>query len=169
MKIPRVTGKLREATAAYALDPTVIVERAYQAITQSDPSYARLPPNTKSDFLESIRFSAVLWCKTMLTGEYPSDEDMETFRNLGRRRVHQGVELASLLRAYRVGSKELWAIYLEFAPKNQDVQNELLYTVSPYLLDHFDEMAQSDRKCLYGRAIRAVKMERRVAIRTLPI
>ena len=143
MKVPRVTGKLRELTAAYERDPTVIVERTYIAITQSDPVYAGLPPGTKKDFLESIRFSAVLWCKTMMTGEYPSDEDMETFRNLGRRRVHQGVELASLLRAYRVGSKELWAIYLEFGAEHQDVQNELLFSLSPYLLDHFDEMAQA--------------------------
>jgi carbohydrate diacid regulator len=143
MKIPRVTGKLREVTIAYERDPTVIVERAYKAITQSDATYAKLPPSTKSDFMASIRFSAVLWCKTMLTGEYPSDEDMEIFRNLGRRRVHQGIELASLLRAYRVGSKELWAVYLEFAAEHQEVQSELLFTVSPYLLDHFDEMAQS--------------------------
>ncbi len=143
MKIPRVTGKLREVTIAYERDPTVIVERAYKAITQSDATYAKLTPSTKSDFMASIRFSAVLWCKTMLTGEYPSDEDMEIFRNLGRRRVHQGIELASLLRAYRVGSKELWAVYLEFAAEHQEVQSELLFTVSPYLLDHFDEMAQS--------------------------
>ena len=56
MKVPQVTGKLRESTAAYARDPTVIVERAYRAITQSDPSYAGLPASTKSDFMESIRF-----------------------------------------------------------------------------------------------------------------
>jgi carbohydrate diacid regulator len=143
MKIPRVTGKLREVTVEYARDPTVIVERAYSAITQNDPTYAGLPPSTKSDFMESIRFSAVLWTKSMLTGQYPSEEEMEIFRNLGRRRVHQGIELASLLRAYRVGSKELWAVYLEFASKHQDAQNELLFSVSPYLLDHFDEMAQA--------------------------
>jgi carbohydrate diacid regulator len=143
MKIPRVTGKLREAAAAYARDPTVIVERAYRAIAQSDPVYAELPPSTKGDFMESIRFSAVLWSESMLTGEYPSEEDMERFRSLGRRRVHQGIELASLLRAYRVGSKELWAVYLEFASTHQDVQSELLFNVSPYLLDHFDEMAQA--------------------------
>ena len=143
MKVPKVTGKLREATAEYERDPTVIVESAYKAITQSDPTYAGLPQSTKNDFMESIRFSAVLWCKTILTGKYPSDEDMETFRHLGRRRVHQGVELASLLRAYRVGSKALWGVYLDFASKHQDVQNELLFTVSPYLLDHFDEMAQA--------------------------
>ncbi len=143
MKIPRVTGKLREVTAMYASDPTTIIERAYSAITQSDPIYAGLPPSTKGDLMESIRFSAVLWTRSMLTGEYPSDEDMEVFRNLGRRRVHQGIELASLLRAYRVGSKELWAIYLEFASKHKDVQDELLFNVSPYLLDHFDEMARA--------------------------
>jgi carbohydrate diacid regulator len=143
MKVPRVTGKLREAAAEYARDPSMIVERAYRAITQGDPVYAGLPASTKNDFMESIRFSAVLWSTSMLTGEYPSDEDMERFRNVGRRRVHQGIELASLLRAYRVGSKELWAVYLEFAAEHEDVRNELLFSVSPYLLDHFDEMAQA--------------------------
>jgi carbohydrate diacid regulator len=143
MKVPQVTGKLREAAAAYARDPTVIVERAYRAIVQNDPTYAGLPPSTKNDLMESIRFSAVLWSKSMLTGQYPSEEDMETFRSLGRRRVHQGIELASLLGAYRVGSKEMWAVYLEFGSKHQDVQNELLFTVSTYLLEHFDEMVQT--------------------------
>src|ERR1700739_2435606 len=133
MKIPQVTGKLREATEVYANDPARIVERAFRAITQSNPTYAELPPNIKNDVIESVRFSAVLWFKSMLTGQYPSDEDMEIFRNLGRRRVHQGIDLASLLRAFRVGSKELWAAYLEYASKHQDIQNELLFTVSPYL------------------------------------
>ena len=143
MKIPQVTGKLREATARHANDPASIVERAFRAITQSDPTYAELPPNIQNDVIESVRFSAVLWFKSMLTGQYPSDEDMEIFRTLGRRRVHQGIDLASLLRAFRVGSKELWAAYLEYASKHEEIQHELLFTVSPYLLDHFDEMAQS--------------------------
>jgi carbohydrate diacid regulator len=143
MKIPKVTGKLREVTAEYARDPSMIVERSYRAISQNDETYNDLSSSTKSDVLESIRFSAALWFNSMLTGQSPSDEDMEIFRNLGRRRVHQGVDLASLLRAYRVGSKELWNAYLELASKHQEVQNELLFTVSPYLLDHFDEMAQS--------------------------
>jgi carbohydrate diacid regulator len=143
MKIPVVTGQLREATAKHASDPSAVVERAYRAVAQSDETYNELSSITKSDVMESIRLSAVLWFNSMLTGECPSDDDMEAFRNLGRRRVHQGVDLASLLRAYRVGSKELWAAYLEFASKHPDVQNELLFVVSPYLLDHFDEMAQS--------------------------
>lgn len=143
MKIPKVTGRLREVTAEYARDPSEIVERSYRAISQRDQIYNDLSSTTKSDVMESIRFSAVLWFNSMLTGEYPSDEDMEVFRDLGRRRVHQGVDLASLLRAYRIGSKELWAAYLELASKHQDVQSELLFSVSPYLLDHFDEMAQS--------------------------
>jgi carbohydrate diacid regulator len=143
MKIPNVTGKLREATAKYANDPSVIVERAFHAVAQDDEGYNELSSSTKSDVMESIRLSAALWFNSMLTGQCPSDEDMEAFRVLGRRRVHQGVDLASLLRAYRIGSKELWAAYLEFASKHPDVQNELLFVVSPYLLDHFDEMAQS--------------------------
>jgi carbohydrate diacid regulator len=142
MKIPQLTGKLREATAMYASDPAVIVERSYRAIAEIDGPYTELSPGTKGDVLESIRFSAVLWCKTMLAGKYLSDGDMETFRNLGRRRVHQGVDLASLLRAFRVGSKEIWATYLEFASKHQDIQNELLFTLSPYLLNYYDEIAQ---------------------------
>jgi sugar diacid utilization regulator len=143
MKIPNVTGKLREATAKYANDPSVIVGRAFRAVARDDEGYNELSSSTKSDVMESIRLSAVLWFNSMLTGQCPSDEDMEAFRVLGRRRVHQGVDLASLLRAYRVGSKELWAAYLEFASRHPDVQNELLFVVSPYLLDHFDEMAQS--------------------------
>ena len=39
----------------------------------------------------------------------PSAATLETVAASGRRRVHQGVQLDALLRAFRLGSKLIWA------------------------------------------------------------
>lgn len=56
--------------------------------------------------------------------------------------MHQGVELTALLGAFRVGSRELWSDYIAVARQHEEVRDELLFAVSPYLLDHFGRMEQ---------------------------
>mgnify|MGYP001941661511 CR=1 FL=1 len=57
-------------------------------------------------------------------------------------RVHQGISLANLLRAYRVGSSEIWSVMLDAVAGRPELHREMLYTVSPFLMSHFDRMAR---------------------------
>ncbi len=117
--------------------------RCYSRLLEVDESYSSLSPAVRQDVLESIRFSAKLWFESILSGAFPSSEDMETFAASGRRRVHQGITLYSLVRAFRVGSREIWHAYLELAEDDKGLRDELLFVVSRYLLDHFDLMSQT--------------------------
>jgi sugar diacid utilization regulator len=73
---------------------------------------------------------------------------LEPLVAFGRRRVHQGVSLPSLLQAFRTGSRVLWDVLLESANQSDEPQrapllNELLFRVSPYILYHFDLMGRT--------------------------
>ncbi len=141
--VPRVTGRLRDRTLEFNADPTALVMRCYSQLLEVDDNYSSLSPAVRQDVLESIRFSAELWFKSILSGTFPSAEEMETFAASGRRRVHQGVTLSSLIRAFRVGSREIWHAYLELGENDEGLRDELLFVLSRYLLEHFDLMSQT--------------------------
>lgn len=141
--VPQVTGKLREETLALSSNSAEFVDRCYEAFASSEGAYAQLPPATRSDVMELIKLSAALWFEAVLTGTPPSDEDVEHFALFGRRRVHQGIGLTALLGAFRIGSRELWNSYIQIATKNAEVRDELLFSLSSYLLDHFGKMVQA--------------------------
>jgi len=140
---PQLSGPLREKIRVLAEHPDLIIDRAYAAIVNLEDGYSGLTSVVKRDVMESIRLSAQLWFKTMLDGTFPSADELEVFRASGRRRVHQGLSLPSLLRAFRLGSREMWQVFLELGEGNEALRDELLFVLSPYLLDHFDLMAQS--------------------------
>ncbi|HEY0229719.1 MAG TPA: helix-turn-helix domain-containing protein, partial [Dokdonella sp.] len=143
MKPPKLSGPLREKALILAENPDLIIDRAYSAIVNLDDGYSGLNPVVKRDVMESIRLSARLWFKSILEGTFPAADELEILRASGRRRVHQGLPLTSLLRAFRLGSREMWQVFLELGEDDEALRNELLFVLSPYLLDHFDLMAQS--------------------------
>lgn len=67
---------------------------------------------------------------------------MDQIAAFARRRVHQNVPLRSLLRAFRLGAGELWRTCTELAEADPALAHELLFEISPYLLDYFDAMAE---------------------------
>ena len=112
-------------------------------LTATEGDYAQLGATTRGDVIESIKLSATLWFEAILTGRPPSSADIEHFSLFGRKRVHQGVNLTALLGAFRIGSREVWNSYMAVAADEEEVRNELLFSVTPYLLDHFGHMAQT--------------------------
>jgi sugar diacid utilization regulator len=142
-KVPQVSGKLREETLALAADPQDIIDRCYMAMAQGEGDYTHMSSSTGSDVIDSIRQSAALWFDAILTGTAPSPAVVEQFSLFGRKRVHQGISLTAVLGAFRIGSRELWNSYLAAAEKNDEIRDELLFSVTPYLLDHFGKMVQS--------------------------
>jgi C4-dicarboxylate-specific signal transduction histidine kinase len=78
----------------------------------------------------------------MLSGEPPSAQDMDVFREISQRREHQRVPLQSLLQALRLGLREIWSTYIALGELDERIAKELLADVSLYLLDHFDLIAQ---------------------------
>jgi sugar diacid utilization regulator len=140
--VPRASGQLAEVAMALARDPATLVERANQALLHGDTAYAGLPASVRADVRESIEFSARLWLKAVVDGHLPGDDDLLTVSESGRRRVHQGVPLSSLLHAVRLGSRELWHAMLEACGAEGASRDQLLNLFSPFLLDFFDTLSQ---------------------------
>ncbi|XBS68496.1 helix-turn-helix domain-containing protein [Acerihabitans sp. KWT182] len=139
--VPTLSPALRENTLRLADHLPAMTDGVFRSLLKMK-EYAELMPVVRLDVDKSIAFSADLWFQTMLSGMPPSAEDLRIFEEFGQRRVHQGMPLPALLRAFRLGSLELWREYIRIAEQNEDLREELLFSISPYLLTYFDAMAQ---------------------------
>ncbi len=140
-KVPRISNHLREKTVSIAADLTRVVERTLAILMQID-GYRLLTPAAQRDVRESVALSAKVWFETLLSGELPSAQDMDIFREISQRREHQRVPLQSYLQALRLGLREIWSTYIALGELDERIAKELLADVSLYLLDHFDFIAQ---------------------------
>jgi carbohydrate diacid regulator len=141
--IPKLSGSLRKHTLALASDPSAVVDRTYARLLELEGSYADLPSSVRDDVLQSLEYCARLWFDTLVNGTAPAAEEMESLADASRRRVHQGIELSPVLRAFRLGGLEVWSALLLIAEKDEDSRDQLLFEVSRYLLESFDHMSQT--------------------------
>jgi sugar diacid utilization regulator len=142
MHTPRLQGRLRDMARAIAGDPGPIVARIGRTLIDHDASYAALSPAVKQDVREFLAFSAGVWFRTILEGDSPTETELQVLSDTARRRVHQGISLTSLLRAVRLGSRELWSTLLEVARDDAGARDELVVVFSSHLLDYFDDLAE---------------------------
>ncbi|MES2682138.1 MAG: helix-turn-helix domain-containing protein [Pseudomonadota bacterium] len=97
----------------------------------------------REELRRTAEINARIWSRTLLSGIPPTASEFTAVAENSRRRVHQGISLSSLLRAYRIGSRALWMEMLKEAGDNRELQYELLVQVSPYFMHYFDLLAQS--------------------------
>ncbi len=122
----------------------VVVRRALIAMRGSIPEYAHIDNAAiQLDVQQSVAHNVRMWFNALLSGHPPTEKELEPLISFGRRRVHQGVSLQSLLQAFRTGSRVLWDVLLEEAGKDEEIHRELLFKVSPYILLHFDLMGRT--------------------------
>lgn len=95
------------------------------------------------DIQESLDYVLQLWLRGLLEDRWPSPLELEPLVAYGRRRVHQGISMESLLQAARSGARMLWEETLARAESNPGLMQELLYRVSPRLLAYFDLVGQT--------------------------
>jgi carbohydrate diacid regulator len=138
---PEISVQLRENIAALADEPSYLIDRCYATVMRVD-GYASLGISEKRDVRKSIDLFVKRWCSSILEQAWFTPEEIEIFESSVRRRVHQGVSLVSLLCAFRLGIKELWLVHLGLAEHDTALRDELLFVVSPYLLEYSDFMAQ---------------------------
>jgi carbohydrate diacid regulator len=141
--IPKICGSLREHALALAADPSRVVSRTYARLLELEESYASMPLSVHQDVRQFLEFCARLWFDTLVNGNLPTSEEMELLASTGRRRVHQGIALSSLLRAFRLGGLEAWSALIAVAEKDGESRDQLLFEVSRYLLESFDLMSQT--------------------------
>lgn len=140
---PQISPRLHEKLMAIVRDPSAAAERTFSTLITSDEDYAALPAAARRDVFESIHTLVRVWFLCIVEGRGPSPEELEILDETGRRRMHQGVGLNSLLRAFREGSKEILRSYTEIGHEDESLRDELFFVVTPFLLERSDAMAQA--------------------------
>ena len=139
-----LSERLREVLQQLAAETPAVTARALVVMRASIPEYQHIEDSAvRLDIEESVLNNVQLWFKALLSGLPPQPQDLEFLIAFGRRRVHQGVTLQSLLQAFRTGSRVLWDVLLERAGDDAALHQELLFKVSPYILLHFDLLGQT--------------------------
>lgn len=139
--VPVISRQLHEKIAALAKDPSILVERIYASLMKIE-GYDALAPAVRDDIFQSIAKAASLCFDMLLTGSPPAAHVMAEVEESARRRVHQHVPLQSMQRAFQLGSREIWRFTFELVLADQVLTNELLFSISQYVFDYFDGMAQ---------------------------
>lgn len=142
--VGKLSAPLRAIVEAQLAKTDTIVQRAMMAMRAAIPEYAHIEDGSiQLDVQQSVAHNVRMWFNALLSGHPPSDKELEPLISFGRRRVHQGLSLQSLLQAFRTGSRVLWDVLLEEAGSNEEIHRELLFKVSPYILFHFDLMGRT--------------------------
>jgi carbohydrate diacid regulator len=141
IKAPEISVRLREHISALADEPSYLIDHWYASVMRVG-DYARLGISEKGDIRNSISLLVMRWCSSILDEAWFSPEEIETFESSIRRRVHQGVSLVSILCANRLGIRELWLAHSGLAEQDSVLRDELLFVLSPYLLEYSEFMAQ---------------------------
>jgi carbohydrate diacid regulator len=142
--VPQLSERLTAVVRGLREDLDALVRRVMTAIQAAIGDYSSLSDeSTSQDVNQSVRFHLRAWFDTLLTGTAMSPATLDELAVMGRRRVHQEISLAGLLRAFRIGSREAWWTMLEAVRRDSELSEELLFKVSPYFLYHFDVVAQT--------------------------
>jgi len=135
---------LRKYIEKLAADTPAHVVRMLAAEREAIGTYASI---TQSDLARDVHAAttahARIWYNSLLAGRMPSAKELEPFTEVGRRRMHQGFDLPTLLHAVRLAAIVLWNTLLDATRENPAVRTEMLFKVSPFLLLHFDLFSQA--------------------------
>ncbi len=113
--------------------------RAYEA---EIPAYAAISDQSLKDDVHSVSSEMVrCWLTVMSTGEGVSSELLRPMTEGARRRAAQGIDLQSLLRAFRVGIRVMWSeITASPVWRGQALQG-VMAEVATWALDFADKIS----------------------------
>jgi carbohydrate diacid regulator len=106
----RVARVAREVASQLDGHEDEIAETMLEAYVAEIPAYAGIRDQALRDDVQSVSAALVrCWLTVMSTGEPATPELLRPVLEGVRRRAHQGIELQSVLRAYRVGIRVMWS------------------------------------------------------------
>src|SRR5688572_10971203 len=142
--IEPLSPRLHALVLTLSRDTGVLIQRVVDIVKDGIPDYTlSADPAMKQQLWDSVVLHLGIWYGCLLAAQPPSEEMLGPVEAAARRRVHQGVSLAGMLRAFRIGSRGFWVGLLEAAGDDAELHDELLFKLSPYLLHHFDVIAQA--------------------------
>jgi hypothetical protein len=161
----RVVRRIREIARRHREEADQISEAMFAAYVEEIPAYAEIRDEALKQDVMAVSAALVrAWLEMMTTGEPPSAAVLEPIRQGARRRATQGIEMQSMLRAYRVGVRVMWHA-LTSAPDFQapELQAAVVH-LAEWALDfadrvstevaatYLDEMAHASREREHRRS-----------------
>lgn len=139
-----LSAALTQVVKELAEQPQALTDKIITAMHDGIADYRQTTSHDlPQDAYDSVSRNVDIWYQALLTGQPPGAQALGELADFGRHRVHQGVSLAGLLQAYRIGSRVIWQHLLEASAGAPELEHELLVTVSPYILYHFDLLGQT--------------------------
>ncbi|MBB5159668.1 PucR family transcriptional regulator [Saccharopolyspora phatthalungensis] len=86
------------------------------AIRAANPDYADLDEAVLADVVQTNVANARIYVHAVVHQRRPSSGDLASLADAARRRVHQGIALDAMLRAYRIGARAMWEKLSESRP-----------------------------------------------------
>ena len=135
-----------------------LAARLMEGFRASIPAYGALPEETVRQVREVVQENLTLFSRCLRRGSEPTAEELTPFRASASRRAREGVSLAGVLEAYRMGARVAWnelrgiveahgehALGLEFATLVMAYIDSVSESVADAYISEFEELA-SDRE-----------------------
>ena len=107
---PRVARLLQQIAAQQMEEAERIAATMFAAYAEEIPAYAHIGDPALREDVQSVSAAMVrAWLEVMSTGRPIDGESLEPLLQGARRRAAQGIDLHSMLRAYRVGIRVMWS------------------------------------------------------------
>ncbi len=138
---PKAAQLLHEIAEHKAAEAGGIAATMCAAYAAEIPAYARIgDPALMEDVRSVSEWLVRLWLLVMSTGRRPTAGDFAPNVEGARRRVAQGIDLHSLLRAYRVGVRVMWHELMDAPQWRKPCLQAALGQVAELALDYADRL-----------------------------
>lgn len=138
-ELPQLSPEVRETIEGLIEDSESLVDRALGAIFEEVSEYAaNADPGLAASVRDMVAVNVDLWYEALLTGRRPPPSKLAPLDTIARERVYHRIPLDALLRAFRVGGVAYWRTLLDACRTRPEIQQEVLFELSPFSLVHFD-------------------------------
>lgn len=136
---PGVNALLSEIAAKQEQEAERIARTMYAAYAAEIPAYAAISDPVLREDVQSVSAALVrAWLRVMCTGEPPDFQSVLPLREGARRRAAQGIDLQSMLRAYRVGVRVMWRELIGQPEWQSPALQGVLVQIAEWALDFAD-------------------------------
>lgn len=139
---PRAARLLAEIATKQQGEAARISTTMFAAYAVEIPAYRQISDPALREDVQSVSAAVVrCWLNVVSRGEPPQPQDLQPLLQGARRRAAQGIDLHSLLRAYRVGIRVMWK-ELVTAPEWQSRALQTAVTqIAEWALDFADRVS----------------------------
>ena len=137
-----VQARLAEIASGQMAYAGLIAQKMIETYSAEIPAYAAISDPVLMEDIKWVSASLVrTWLMMLATGNPISDDQLAPIRQGASRRVVQGIDLQSLLRAYRVGTRVMWRELLATPAWAEPEMQGVLGRVAEWALDYADTLA----------------------------